>query len=120
MATREEQKDIQQLKTDVALIKQEQKNQTTTLDKMNSKLDNLAFVSQKDFDTTIHGEGGVMDRLKELEKIVYAGGVKASNFIFGSATKIILTAVSLFLIFGVVIFVILTQPAVQSALERVQ
>lgn len=91
--------DIQTLKTDVALIKQEQRNQTETLKGINTKLDNLSFVSQKDYEADMFAEGGVIDRLKKLETMVNAGGVKASNAVVSGVGKGIIAALVVGLLF---------------------
>lgn len=100
MATQSQ--DIQTLKTDVALIKQEQKNQTNTLIGINDKLETLAFVSQKDYDKTMFGEDGIMERLKALEKTVNQGGVKILNNVNTGVGK----AITFALVFGVLSVII--------------
>lgn len=63
MATKEK----QSIETDIALIKQEQKNQSATLGRIEKTIENFSFVSQKDYDKDMLGENGVMARLRNLE-----------------------------------------------------
>lgn len=60
-------KEKQSMETDVALIKQEQRNQSATLNRIEKTIENFAFVSQKDYDKDMLGENGVMARLRKLE-----------------------------------------------------
>jgi len=116
--------DIQELKLDVGLIKGDirrmQKDMSTNQKVIIDRMDNFAFVSQKDYDndmTLLNAKiADVVTENKRLAVLVDAGGVKSINFIFGNVTKTILAVLSL----GVVIIIawglFSTVPAVQSAL----
>jgi len=104
--------DIQTLKTDVALIKQEQGNQTKTLTGINEKLDGLTFVSQKDYDNDMLGEDGIMARLKRLEGTVNQGGVKIANALNSGVSKAIIGA----LVIGVLALIVWSLARVTPAL----
>ena len=107
--------DIQTLKTDVALIKQEQSNQTKTLVNINDKLEALTFVSQKDYDNDMYGEDGVMARLKALEKTVNVGGVKLANALSSGVSKAIIGA----LVVGILALIVWSLARVTPALGGV-
>jgi len=106
MPTRQDNEDIQTLKTDVALIKAEQKTQSGTLKSMNGKLDNLAFVSQKDYDSDMFGEDGVIARIKAIEKYQKDNdpGVQSSNRVFSGLGKAIVAIVVATIIGVIVVF----------------
>lgn len=129
MSTKQD--DIQTLKTDVALIKLEQKTQGKTLATINGKLDNLGFVSQKDHDRDIHDiRKEIEDAKEELRaeytptvtqvgkdtKLVNAGGLKNVNAVFGSVAKILISALSLGIVIIIVVAVLLSFPAIKGAL----
>ena len=116
--------DIQELKLDVGLIKGDirriykdmSSNQKVIIDRM----DNFAFVSQKDYDNDMKIRdakiAAVMEENKRLALLVDAGGVKSVNFIFGNVTKTILTVLSIIVVIVIAYGLFSTVPAVQSAL----
>jgi len=123
MATQSEKSDIQQLKTDVAVIKLQQKTQGTTLIQINDKLDNLAFVSQKDHDRDMADLNeqlvAARTRITDLEKLVNAGGVKFVNAINSGVGKAITAAIVLAILAAIIVYVPRLFPAVggQSSVQ---
>jgi len=119
--------DIQELKLDVGLIKGDirriykdmSSNQKVIIDRM----DNFAFVSQKDYDKDmVDLKKAIADIVTEnsrMAALVDAGGVKSINFIFGNVTKTILTVLSIAVVIIIVWGLFSTIPAVQSALGNV-
>jgi len=120
--------DIQELKLDVGLIKGDirriykdmSSNQKVIIDRM----DNFAFVSQKDYDTDMTALNAKIASLvtenQRLALLVDAGGVKSINFIFGNVTKTILTVLSIIVVGVIAYGLFSTVPAVQSALGNVK
>ena len=131
--------DIQEVKLDVALIKNDIKtmkrdmagNQKVIIDRM----DKFAFVTQKDHDRDMHDLRKeytaqiedlkaeikpFIDQAQKDSKLVNAGGLKISNTIFGNVTRIFLTAFAIGIVIITVGVVISTVPAAQSALGNVK
>jgi len=120
--------DIQELKLDVGLIKADittikrdmMSNQKIIIDRM----DKFAFLSQGDYDRDV---ALLNIRLNEFEaeqkriaKLVDAGGLKATNAIFGNVTKMAIIGLSVVVVVAIVYGIYLTAPAVQSAVGNVR
>lgn len=120
MATKEEQKDIQQLKTDVALIRQEQKNQRQQNQDNHAdivkRMNAFSFVAQKDYDRDLSDQADInkrhSDRLTELEKLVNAGGLKIVNTLSSNITKMILAILAFAALVAIVTFAASVFPAI--------
>jgi len=120
--------DIQELKIDVALIKGDikrvQKDMSTNQKVIIDRMDNFAFVLQRDYDKDMVDLNKIITDIKsEQEKLallVNAGGLKSINFIFGNVTKTILTVLSIVVVIMIVYGLFSTIPAVQSALGNVR
>jgi len=120
--------DIQELKLDVGLIKGDirriykdmSSNQKVIIDRM----DNFAFVSQKDYDKDMadlkKALADIVTEQARVAALVDAGGVKSINFIFGNVTKTILTVLSIIVVGVIAYGLFSTVPAVQSALGNVK
>ena len=80
-----------------------------------SKIENLTFVSQKDYDNDMYGEDGVMARLKALEKTVNVGGVKLANALSSGVSKAIIGA----LVVGILALIVWSLARVTPALGGV-